>query len=272
LGLDTGQGVFRLDPGFAALEGVRLQQYNRSPQAAPFPGEQNANFIEIAIPLAALGLAGGPHTIQVAAVVGGAEYDTSPQRPWRALDRSHLGLSWNGAGMAPAELEGVPVDLGPDLDQDGDELVADEEQRLGTNPNSADTDQDGLSDGFEVKCGLDPLGADGENGAEGDPDRDGLTNLQEMIAGTHPRDWASALRLGVERTGPGTLLLVWEAVPGRNYRLETASALGADFVPAPGFESPRPARSAREHHLDSHVSGPGAEARLYRLSVWPQNP
>lgn len=45
------------------------------------------------------------------------------------------------------------------LDQDADGLMAWEEFALATNPNSADTDQDGFPDGFERQAGSDPLQA-----------------------------------------------------------------------------------------------------------------
>lgn len=53
------------------------------------------------------------------------------------------------------------------------------------NPN--DTDEDGLPNDFENKYGLDPNGGTGDNGANGDPDADGRTNIQEFNDGSHPR-------------------------------------------------------------------------------------
>lgn len=50
----------------------------------------------------------------------------------------------------------------------------------------ADGDQDGLLDSFEEQFGLDPTSAAGPNGAGGDPDGDGVTNLEEQARGSHP--------------------------------------------------------------------------------------
>ena len=52
-----------------------------------------------------------------------------------------------------------------------------------------DTDGDGLTDCWELQYGLDPLDAGGLNsiqGAEGDPDNDGFSNLEEFEAQTDP--------------------------------------------------------------------------------------
>ena len=71
---------------------------------------------------------------------------------------------------------------------------------LETDPCDADTDGDGLPDGWETANGLDPLddGIAGHvslrtgkatnpaNGAAGDPDGDGFTNLQEYLNATDP--------------------------------------------------------------------------------------
>jgi hypothetical protein len=49
-----------------------------------------------------------------------------------------------------------------------------------------DRDGDGLPDDWETEHGLDPESAEGDDGADGDPDGDGLTNIEEFAAGTDP--------------------------------------------------------------------------------------
>ncbi len=66
-------------------------------------------------------------------------------------------------------------------DFDGDELTNNQEiNTYSTDLTKWDTDGDGMSDGYEVRNGLNPLLADGN----GDLDSDGLTNLQESLIGT----------------------------------------------------------------------------------------
>ena len=57
------------------------------------------------------------------------------------------------------------------------------ELSAGSDPLADDTDSDGLPDGWEVQNALDPLDAEGENGAEGDPDGDGFDNALELELG-----------------------------------------------------------------------------------------
>jgi hypothetical protein len=50
-----------------------------------------------------------------------------------------------------------------------------------------DADGDGLLDEWEERFGLSAQSAIGDDGAGGDPDGDGLSNLEEFQAGSHPR-------------------------------------------------------------------------------------
>ena len=59
------------------------------------------------------------------------------------------------------------------------------------NPISADSDMDGLKDGWEVNYNLDPLDPHYDNGGYGDPDNDKLLNIGEQSAGTDPHNWDS---------------------------------------------------------------------------------
>ena len=59
---------------------------------------------------------------------------------------------------------------------------------LTADPDSTDTDGDGLPDWWEQLYNLDPYDATGDNGAWGDVDNDGLNNRAEYLAGTNPRN------------------------------------------------------------------------------------
>ena len=52
----------------------------------------------------------------------------------------------------------------------------------------ADDDSDTLPNYWESGYGLNPNDAEGDQGAGGDPDQDGLTNAQELALGTDPLD------------------------------------------------------------------------------------
>lgn len=90
-----------------------------------------------------------------------------------------------GDGLALEFLFGANSDpLVADTDVDG--LSDGQEALVGTSPAKADTDGDGLPDGWEVQHGLNPLSADGNDGDAGDPDGDGVDNLNEYELGTDP--------------------------------------------------------------------------------------
>jgi len=71
-------------------------------------------------------------------------------------------------------------------DTDGDGLSDGEEFALGLSPMFADSDRDGLPDDWEIANGLDPQSASGDDGASGDSDNDGLSNFDEYCNGTDP--------------------------------------------------------------------------------------
>jgi len=70
-------------------------------------------------------------------------------------------------------------------DTDSDTLSdGDEVHTYLTNPLIADTDADGMADGYEIKHQMNPLVKDSEE----DRDNDGLTNINEMLAKTDPNN------------------------------------------------------------------------------------
>ena len=84
-----------------------------------------------------------------------------------AADPRYLGWATNGI---------VYVDAGPNRTFKG-------ELTVGTYRLDSDSDNDGISDGWEVAHGLQPMNA---ADAALDPDADGLTNYQESLVGSNP--------------------------------------------------------------------------------------
>jgi hypothetical protein len=95
-------------------------------------------------------------------------------------------------GLSTSDDGSVDVNNGPDGDPDADGLTNLEEQAIGTDPNSDDTDDDGLSDAVEdgggefisvTQTGTDPLNAD----TDGDGLGDGIENpLLEFVDADQP--------------------------------------------------------------------------------------
>jgi hypothetical protein len=113
----------------------------------------------------------------------------------------------NGDGNLTGTHEFVLFDPG---DQDGDGL---------NDHADPDADGDGLNDAWAAAHGIAP------GAAPADADFDGASNLHEFRAGTDPTNSASVFRI----TGQSADAIVWNAVHGRRFVLETSATTGATW-------------------------------------------
>jgi hypothetical protein len=112
-----------------------------------------------------------------------AKLGTHPDDPDSDGDKLSDGFEHHFQGeYDPMSFDTSPRGPDGDLDPDGDGLTNFEENRLGTDPLSADSDRDGIPDGVELSFGLDPLAAD----AQSDADLDGVPAGTEVAENTSP--------------------------------------------------------------------------------------
>jgi hypothetical protein len=110
-------------------------------------------------------------------LVWGSFFKLAPGRTLAVAIRRNLTLL-NWGTQAGAEGFALGSGICGGCDPDGDGLTNDEEWAHGTDPWNADTNSDGLSDGFAVRAGL--------SATNPDMDSDGIPNAVELLNGTNP--------------------------------------------------------------------------------------
>lgn len=123
-------------------------------------------------------------------------------------------------------------------------------------PGMLDTDDDGISDSWEIQYFGNITSCD----PEADPDGDHADNYSEYIAGTLPKDQASCLKISM-LLGNGDCLLNWNPVEDRIYSIEwTPNILYTPFTPIKsGMLYPQ------NSHTDTSINT--SEIGYYRMGV-----
>jgi hypothetical protein len=130
-----------------------------------------------------------------------------------------------------------------------------------------DWDADGLPDDWELANGFSPYSGAGDNGANGDPDHDGFTNIQEFLAGTDPHNAASYLKIDSISRSIGTTALRFTAIAGRTYTLQYRTNIFSGAWQRLTDIAPSPTNTL----IQVNDPSPASAARFYRLAT-PQLP
>jgi hypothetical protein len=123
-----------------------------------------------------------------------------------------------------------------------------------------DSDNDGLADDWERTYFGNLTHGPGE-----DVDGDGMTNLEELLAGTDPTDPSSVLRPGIGRNG-SDLLLRFPTVVGHRYCIECKTVLGPLFPWQIIIDNIQGDGNVTTVVLPNSIV-PGVPQRFYRITV-----
>ena len=150
----------------------------------------------------------------------------------RLLTEGTPGSGWTSWVSSPAiSTNGVVTFLSWDSSLvDGDlNRVGDVFSQAITAPPVTDSDGDCIPDWWMQQYFKHATGEAGDKSlANDDADGDGMSNLQEYLAGTVPTDFNSVLRIQIGADVSGTnVLLSWPAAVGKNYRIQYKNELNA---------------------------------------------
>ena len=136
------------------------------------------------------------------------------------------------------------------------------EQFLTLRYDNNDDDGDGLPNSWERYHGLDPNddgSIDPDQGAGGDPDGDGVTNLKEFETRSHPT--LALPELTVAEHSPDRIRLIWPSAPGAIYQLQFSDSLTGNWS---DFGFPQTGTGT---NLSATFPSPPAPQRFFRVAV-----
>ena len=148
----------------------------------------------------------------------------------------------------------------PELDTDGDGL-ADEADY--------DNDGDALADTTEIEgTAFSPITATVVNTA--DSDNDGASDGNEAVAGTNPRDAAARLEIVAVTNAAGGRMVTWTARSNKTYTVRYADSPALPVTNALTTVTAVGAASAPWYITAQEATDPGAtNARVYAIQVHP---